>query len=147
MAFYLLFVLLLLYLTYQDWKNRSVYWIIFPVLFVLNLYLNYIPTVYIDFLLNISIVLLQLTSIIIYLKIKGLRLSELFSKYFGFGDLLFLVVLSLSFKVDTFLIFNIVSLVFAILFSLMLKLKSIPFAGIQSFFLSVYIIYNHLILG
>lgn len=140
----ILFVLLLLYLTYHDWKSRSVYWVVFPLLFGLNLYLNSNnDNLFFTYLQNMFIVLLQVASILVYLKIKGYKPSELFSKYFGLGDVLFLGVLGLSFTTEHFLLFNIFSLIGAIGLSLILKLKTIPFAGIQSALLSGYILYNN----
>ncbi len=145
LALSIVFILTLIYLSYQDFKSRSVYWIVFPILFALSFYLNFQYYLIEVYLLNLLVIALQIFTILIYLKIRGLKPAELFSKYFGLGDLLFLLVLCISFTLEHFLLFNICTLMFAIVVSYLMKLKTIPFAGIQAAFLSIYIIFNNII--
>lgn len=143
---YPLFICILIYLSYQDFKHRSVYWLVFPILFALNFYLNFHAINIVEYVFNLLVVVLQILTVIAYLKFKGLKPLEIFTKYFGLGDLLFLLVLCMSFNLEYFLLFNISTLILAISISYIFKLLTIPFAGIQSASLSIYLLFNIYIL-
>lgn len=142
-----LFISLLIYLIYYDWKSRSVYWVVFPVLFGLNICINFSDNLMERWLLNSAIILLQLCSILLYLKMKNYAFKDLFDKYFGLGDLLFLFVLSLSFNIEQYLVFNICTLLVSLVLAKLLKFGTVPFAGIQAIFLTIWTIWTSFLLG
>lgn len=141
----LILLLILGVILYQDYKNRLVYWFLYPItgILVFAIQLHYIPIelVFVNSVLNISFVTFLLAVCFIYLKLKKMS----FQNSFGMGDVLFFIFISFSFATVSF----IVLFVFALLFSLVLhfvfknknQLKTVPLAGYMAlFFAAVYIV-------
>jgi hypothetical protein len=143
-AFYIISIYLLLRLFFEDWRTRSVNWYLFPSILVCSYFINskvienYLPNV----ITNLAIVLIQLITIVLYLKFKKYDWRNLTSNYFALGDILFLLVLSFSFETELFLMFNICSILLSIIIARIWKLKTIPFAGIQSLLLAFVLAFN-----
>lgn len=146
-------LILLLVILYQDLKYRSVLWIIFPLLTGIFLYTNYIAIpvneIMENFLLNVGFLLIQLMSITLYFSLKSKRFIWVPDNYLGWGDIVFLFSLSFLFSPINYILFFIISLIFAVpVFWIIKKYQheeisvSVPLAGIQAGFLIILFIIN-----
>ena len=143
LLFQVVAVTLLLIIFFQDMKSRSVYWILFPLLTAVLLYIEYKgDTILINSiqstLINLGFLIFQLVVLTIYFSIKNKALVNITESLLGWGDILLLISISVYLSVLNFLFFYIVSLVVTLLiwvcwgmFSSK-KIKYIPLAGFQS---------------
>lgn len=153
---YLLAAIGLLSIAYQDFKDRTVYWFLFPFLFVVLGILSTAKTgieqTGMNALVNSAFVALQLLLATTYFSLKNGKLTNLFANYFGVGDLLFLFSISVGFSFVNFIAFYIISLLLTILLFIAVVIKQqnrayqIPLAGAQALFylllLTIYTINN-----
>lgn len=136
-------VLVCAVIAFQDFKERMVSWILFPITGVLLalLYIwntsfeQFYPFVFTNMLL-ISVIVLVLFLYTTYIaRMKFLNVS------FGLGDLLFFYAFALGFPTLTFLILFVGSVLFALAVFMLSKTKqddeSVPLAGLMGFFLIV----------
>ncbi len=141
-----LLIILLIILFLQDLRYRAVSWIIFPAIFLLTFYyqLHWIEfeSLLYQFAINLFLVFFQISFLIVYLRITKRSWRELTSKYFAWGDILFLLILGLCFPVYFFLFFLITSIILSIIVSLILRFKTVPLAGFQSILLALVLVFN-----
>lgn len=140
-------LLSLLFLFYQDWKYRAVYWLTFPVIFVLFISFSYSKTGINELAwhsgLNLAFLLLQIIILTLYFSLKQRKLIILTRSHLGLGDILFLSCTAFYLSPLNYLIFYISSLCFVLLFTAATRLRKnntswkIPLAGIQALFLAV----------
>lgn len=144
---YVIFIFLLSILFVQDWKSRSVHLYLFPCILTCAIYVNtnLIANYKFVVLINLVIVLIQLSTIILYLIIKKYPWRKLTTNYFALGDILFLLILSFCLTTELFLIFNICSILISLFIARAMKLKTIPFAGIQALMLALILMFNVII--
>ncbi|TXK78960.1 hypothetical protein FT986_03590 [Mesonia sp. K4-1] len=140
-------ITVLLYIFLQDFKDREVYWFLFPIVGILTGFLHFNEVLREVFLLtliyNILFVLFIFMLTLLYIKLK---LKEKFSHVFGYGDLLFFIAITFSFSTFSFIVLFVMSLIFSLSLHIILKNKSshssVPLAGYMSlFFLSTYLAY------
>ncbi|WP_426672068.1 hypothetical protein ACPPVU_12635 [Mucilaginibacter sp. McL0603] len=135
----------------QDFKSRSVYWFVFPVLLLAFLALQCkqqieLVAVWHPALINIAFLILQFLLLSAYFSLKNKRLINILDQMLGLGDILFLICLTVYLPVLNFLIFYILSLVVALIcwaiwqFFAVRKDKEIPLAGMQAMLLMVLLI-------
>ncbi|MGY0407587.1 MAG: hypothetical protein ACWIPJ_04430 [Polaribacter sp.] len=143
----LLFILLLGILFYQDIKERKVsVWILVSGILVGGM-LHFMEQQSIVFLsnigINISFVVLIFGILWLYAKLK---LKKKIFNVFGEGDLLFFLLLAVSFPIVSFLMVFVFSLIFSLIIFILLKNrfkeKTVPLAGLQSLFLGLFLIAN-----
>jgi hypothetical protein len=141
MALNILMIFLLLWIFYQDMKERQVTLVLLLLLTLVGGFLNYqkqiLEIFLISSILNTMVILMVVLILWMYAKFK--LKSELFH-VFGTGDLLFFFFLAVSFPITTFLVVFSSSLIFSLLVSIALKKrmkKWIPLAGLQALFLSL----------
>lgn len=141
-----LFLTGLLVLVYQDFKDREVTFLVFPFLLIVGAVLHY-RTQYIEiFLLNL-IINLGLLSVVLLMLLLYVRLviKKKFNQAIGSGDVLFFIVIAISFPSITFSVLFSASLFFSLIIYQLLKPKigkNIPLAGLQSLFLFFIIVSN-----
>ena len=132
---------------YQDTKERSVYWFLFPIVAFAAGYLYYTNTLFELFwrtsIANLGIIALIFLVLQAYSKFK---LKTDVKEVFGLGDALLFIGLCVAFPNVTFIIFFVFSLLFSLLLHFVLKnkmkVKSVPLAGYMSaFFIGVYFIH------
>ena len=134
-----LIIITLCYITYQDLKERQVYFVLFPVLGSL-MSLKHIFNSFRDpFLyavgINLIVIAFMMLSIYLYSKLK---LNQKFFKVFGLGDLLIFICMALGFSSLNFIIIFVFSLIFSLLIHLVLRDRgTVPLAGYMSLFLIV----------
>lgn len=128
-------------ISYQDFKDREVYIIIFPVLITLLGFLHYQNVEQIHFLYAIGIntgVLIGIMGLLYLYTILKLKRS-FFKEVFGTGDLLFFIALAAGFPTITFIVVLVFSLFFSLLVSIIVQKKqeqnTVPLAGYMALFL------------
>ncbi|WP_457617863.1 hypothetical protein [Lutibacter sp.] len=137
----------LLWVAYQDFKERKVYSFLFLISGGLLTSLHISNTNLIQFLIssgiNLSFIGVLLTILMLFSKII---FKKSFNQTFGWGDLLFFIVMALSFPTITFLVLFSFSLFFSLLVFLLFKsrwnYKTVPLAGLQALFVMGVIILN-----
>jgi len=148
LLFLFLFVCLLI-IAYQDFKYKSVSWLLFPVLLIISFFISVLQIkfnrLFISFFYNFSFITLQLIILTIYFSLKKKRFVSIINNFLGLGDVLFLIAVAFLFLPVNFILFNITGFFFTLLiFSFALFGKSthyrIPLAGTLSFLLNVLIV-------
>lgn len=135
---YIVIGAILLAVAYEDFYYREVKWIFFPALGLLLVFCRGLIVEY--FLVNLLFLIFLLGSGFCYLFFKTGKISNPFASYFGLGDLLFLMALATWFHPVFFVLFNVLSLLIALILHYILhslsklyrRHESVPLAGIQS---------------
>jgi hypothetical protein len=136
-------ILLILFgiIFYQDYKERLVYWFLFPLVALCSgflFYNNTLPELFVaSVLLNLLFVSVLLLIIFVYSKFI-LKTSP--KDTFGLGDVLLFLSIIFSFSTVSFLVILVFALCFSLVIHLFLKkyskLKTVPLAGYLSLFFS-----------
>lgn len=141
----ILLVLSLFMVFLQDFKERQVYWFLFPIIGILSGLLFYRSTLpelfYASIIVNTVFVSLLIFILFIYSKFK---LKTRFFSAIGLGDLFLFLVLSVSFSSVSFVVIFTGALIFSLILHLLLtkvnKTITVPLAGyISLFFLISYV--------
>lgn len=136
----------LLSVLFQDVQYRKIH-IVFPPLIYVFLFLSInvdsIKLVEIS-LYNSLFFVLVLLVLVIYMSIKNKQFLNPFQNYFGLGDLLFYLAITPAFMLRNYIVFFILSMMFAIFMHLVLKKimkdQSVPLAGFSALFLMLMIL-------
>ncbi|MDG5490644.1 hypothetical protein [Psychroserpens sp. SPM9] len=124
---------------YQDYKDRQVYWFLFPLVGLCSGILFYKSTLpelfWSSIILNSVFIAFLLLVVLLYSKLTlNLKISEAF----GSGDAFLFTVLIFSFSTVSFLIIFVFALLFSLVIHLLLKkysaVKTVPLAGYLSLF-------------
>ena len=133
---YLIIILPLLFIIYEDFKYRAIHWV-WLVLFTL-LILFFKPLILPHIIINFLLVGIQLLGLTVYFSLKSRKLINITKDFLGIGDILFFLPLTMLFTPENFIWFFICSLLFT-LFSFLLqqafsplKKKTIPLAAWMS---------------
>lgn len=146
-AFSLLTITFLGFITYEDFRYRAITWFVFPlaatVIIADNIYSE--TMVLVDIFLNVFYIAVQLIIITVYLSIKNKRFVRIWTGYLGAGDILFFLILCLFFSPVNFVLFYLGSLVITVIVVVVMRkfhssFSLIPLAGIQSALLAILII-------
>lgn len=139
----LLLVGIFLFVFIQDYKDREVFWFLYPgigiLAFVLQMEFVSIYTALLNISLNLLFILILLLVCYTYTKFKLQR--SFLKEVFGLGDVLFFIFIAFSFAIVSFLILFVFALVFSLLLHLILQYKqtekTVPLAGYMSLFFGV----------
>lgn len=137
----LLFCLIILFI--QDWKYRKIHLVLPLVIFAVSFFL--IPVKKYDLaeivLYNTIFFIITLGILTLYMSLKSKKFLNPFLHYFGLGDLLFYISIAPLFILKNYILFFILSLLFAILLQLGLKKfmkeNTVPLAGFSALFLII----------
>jgi hypothetical protein len=138
MILYTLGTIFLLTLIYQDFKFRKISWVLLPLLFTVLVLMAAQHFNWKDasknFGINASFLLLQFVLLSVYFSIRKKKLTNIFDSMIGWGDILMLLVLCMAFSPMNFIFFYLSSLIFSVVFFLIIRLKNntVPLAGMQS---------------
>lgn len=146
----LLFCLIVVF--FQDWRYRKIHIVLPFVIFGITFFL--IPVKRYDLFeivfINTGFFLITLSILTLYMSLKSKKFLNPFQHYFGLGDLLFYVAVSPLFLLKNYILFFILSLLFAIILQFGLKKfikeESVPLAGFSSLFLFIILLKDHFIL-
>lgn len=128
---------------FQDYKDRTVYWFLYPIIGILVLILQ-IQIIPIDIALinsgfNLSFVIFLLVFCYLYARIKLKK--SLLQSVLGLGDVLFFIAIAFSFSIVSFLVLFVFSLIFSLVLHMALQYKqteqTVPLAGYMSLFFAV----------
>ncbi|WP_410505351.1 prepilin peptidase [Flavobacterium sp. JLP] len=142
-------MLCLIVIFIQDWKYRKIH-IVLPILiFSLSILIisikNYDWVKIIAF--NLSFFLITLSILTTYMSLKSKKFLNPFQHYFGLGDLLFYAAITPLFLLKNYILFFILSMIFAILLQFGLKKfikeETVPLAGFSSLFLFIMLLKDH----
>ncbi len=153
-VFSLPILIVLGFITYEDFKFRAVTWYLFPLLALIILIEDIV--VYTTamslhvFVINFLFIIVQLIAVTLYLSIKNKKWVWIWEQYLGLGDILFLLVLCLFFSPVNLVVFYISSLLLTVIAVLLLRkiypsFVIIPLAGLQSGCLAALIIIDLLV--
>lgn len=139
--------IVLLAIAWQDFKFRAVYWWLFVLLMAglsaLTILGSSASAIGTNLLHNGSFLGVQLLFLTLYFSVKQKRLVNIFADYFGLGDLLFLLSITVYLPFLNYLFFYLFSLLAVILVSIGSKAlrknsnPKIPLAGEQAVMLLV----------
>lgn len=138
----IILVMTFILIFYQDFKERQVYWFLFPIFGLCSAILFYNSTLpelfYVSVGMNLIFISILLLVVFLYSKLK---LKSKFSEVFGLGDVLLFIALIFSFSTLSFLIVFVFSLLFSLLMHFALKhyskFQSVPLAGYMSLFFAL----------
>ena len=136
----------LLAVFFQDWKYRRIHVGLPLVIFLCSFYvIQYENKILFKIIIyNLVFFLLTLSILIIYMSLKTRKFLNPFQNYFGLGDLLFYVAIAPLFILQNYILFFILSMVFAIGLQMGLKKiireKTVPLAGFSALLLLMLII-------
>jgi chromate transport protein ChrA len=126
---------------YQDFKERAVWWFLFPVfgivagLLHLNESLSFL--FFKSLLFNLTAIGIILVISFFYTRFK-MKINFL-KEAMGLGDIIFFLALTLAFPTNTFIVLFVFSLIFSLMLHLVISRKqkdtTIPLAGYASLFL------------
>ncbi|SEE06955.1 hypothetical protein SAMN04487765_1287 [Tenacibaculum sp. MAR_2010_89] len=145
----LIFILFLLLIFYQDFKNRSVVLYLFLLGVISGGVLHYKNSLLEEFLINVllNVGFIAVLTVVLFLYSTFIMKKKLLETI-GVGDFLMFIVFACSFPIGTFLVVFSTSLIFSLLLFLILKnqlqYKTVPLAGFQSLFLSLLLLLNWL---
>lgn len=132
----------LTFISYQDFKERQVYWFLFLLLALFLGWLHFNHSITAQIFLYYTLLNLILVTLIVVLLYSIVRfiLNKKFLNYsLGLGDILFFYAFAFGFPTLTFSILFANSLVLSLLIFMLFKKrfrqKTIPLAGIMSLFI------------
>lgn len=140
--------LVMLIITYQDIKDRSIHWLTIPVLFIGLLWWQNFDWFYlIETGKNILFIISVLLILTLYMSIKHGSFQNITTSYFGWGDILFLFAITPSFTNQGFMIFFILGTLLVLIVSLILLRFSpsftlIPYAGLFALLLNGFLLFS-----
>ncbi len=130
----------------QDWKYRQIHVVLPITVLILSFYIVRQKN---DFFFttssyNVLFFLTTLGILTLYMSIRNKRFLNPFQNYFGLGDVLFYVAVAPLFLLQSYILFFIFSLIFALVLQVGLKKiskeKTVPLAGFAALFLCIMIV-------
>lgn len=120
---------------YQDLRFRGIQWFFFPLILMFSIVLNW-GKCWDSVFYNLAFIAFCLGGLTVYLSIKEGRLINITQGFFSWGDILILIALTPLFTFETFVLFftigTVLTLVFHLLTSLIVRQNTIPYAGYMS---------------
>ena len=126
---------------FQDYKDRAVWWFLFPFFAIIAGYLHFIESLSWMFLPSIMFNLAAVAGIFLigFLYARFKMKINFLKGAIGPGDILFFLGLTLAFPSETFLVILVFSMIFSLLLHGFVSSKqhnqSVPLAGYASLFL------------
>jgi hypothetical protein len=137
----------LIFMAWQDFKFRAIYWWLFVLVFMLlgqiKLSQSNWQVLLNDWVANVAFLALQILCLSVYFSCKERRWVNIFKQHLGLGDLLFLFSITCYFSFFNYILFYVMSLLVCLLLSLLINVYSanfkakIPLAGMQAIVLCV----------
>ncbi len=133
MALITLYMLLIL-IFWEDLKERSVHWFLFPLLFIGGLWFRDFQINWEDLGMNLLFLCVLFGGLTVYLSLKLGKLVAITKAHFGWGDILFLLAITPFFSFFNFVLLFTFGTIAVLLIHVIVSLfvsgpKSIPFAG------------------
>lgn len=130
------------YIAVQDFKERKVFWFLFPIamiLFGLTHFMNIGESnIFMDYL-SLNILLVTLVIILLFGYSRFIAKTKFLNHSLGLGDILFFYAFAAGFPTFTFVVLFANAILFSLLSFLVLKkklkLQTVPLAGLMGLFL------------
>lgn len=138
--------LCLLLVFFQDWKFRRIHVILPLVIFLCSFYIICQGNIsqFKNIAFNLVFLGLTLGILTTYMSLKNKQFLNPFQNYFGLGDLLFYAAIAPLFVIQNYILFFILSMIFAIGLQMGLKKiiteQTVPLAGFSALFLCIVIL-------
>jgi hypothetical protein len=142
MHLYFVYSLLAL-IAFQDFKERQVYWFLFPILFLLGFIEKPLSDTFIQVALNLLFLSFIFLLLLIYFLCIRQRPLQFLHSQMGLGDIFFFIALSSFFPFPDYALFFCISLILALLLSapfFILNSITIPLAGLQAVCLAIILV-------
>ena len=143
-------IILFVFIAYQDFKDRAVYWWLYALVFVaFTISKIYTGQYNYEFaLINGLFLILQYLLVIIYFSLKNRKMTWLLTDQFGLGDALLIFVLACFMNTSDFLFIYLVSLIASVIWVGYKYLKekqtpSVPLAGVMAIASLMIIVSNY----
>jgi hypothetical protein len=139
-------LLCLLAVLFQDWKYRRIHVGLPLLILIFSFYVIQLESKFLIRIIayNLAFFILTLSILTLYMSIKNKRFLNPFQNYFGLGDVLFYVAIAPLFILQNYVLFFILSMIFAIALQIGLKKIStentVPLAGFSALLLFMVII-------
>src|SRR5690606_14005291 len=133
-------------MSFQDFRDREVSWVLFPILGLSLALLHWSQVDVTVFLVSVlgNIIIINCILLILWTVTKYLLRKEFLNMAFGLGDALFMYALALGFPTVTFIYLLVGSIGFSLVAFLVLnrshKMETVPLAGLMGIFLIVVIL-------
>lgn len=135
--------LLLIIILVQDVRSRAIWWFLPPLLFADLLWLQWEQIVWSSLLLNLLFIIGIMAFLVLYISLRFGNAKELFKRYFGLGDLLFLLAITPICTFREFILLFTAGTIFTLVIfgigQLIRKRTTIPYAGYFSLVLLIYV--------
>lgn len=145
-ALIITFVLLLIILI-QDVASRSIWWFLPPLLFGALIWLRFDEITWIGMAFNIGFIVVLMTLLTGYIRLRWGKLQHPFKEHFGWGDLLFILAITPLLPFQNFVYFftagTFLTLVIHFIATAFRKQTTIPYAGYFSLVTLTYLILLH----
>jgi hypothetical protein len=144
-------LLSLLFVFFQDWKYRRIHVTLPIAIFSLSFYIIQQQSNIVLKIMSYNTVffLITLSVLTIYMSLKNKQFLNPFQNYFGLGDLLFYIAITPLFLLQKYILFFILSMIFAVVMQLglkkIIKQESVPLAGFSALFLIMIILNDTLL--
>jgi hypothetical protein len=137
------------FIAFQDFKERKVFWFLFPLAMVLFGLLHYLQSIAPEIFFYYALInFLLITCIIatLFIHTRFILKKAFLNHSLGLGDILFFYAFGLGFSSVTFIVLLVGAVVFSLLafllFKKRLKLDTVPLAGLMGFFLVFVILFS-----
>lgn len=136
----------LLFVFFQDWKYRHIHVTLPIAIFSFSFYITQQQSNIVLKIISYNSIffLITLSVLTIYMSLKNKQFLNPFQNYFGLGDLLFYLAITPLFLLQKYVLFFILSMIFAVVMQLGLKRftkqETVPLAGFSAFLLIMVIL-------
>ncbi len=136
-------------IVFQDFKERKVFWFLFPLAMLLFGLVHYLHVIELTIFFHhtlINSLLITCIITILFIHTRFILKKVFLNHSLGLGDILFFYALGLGFPTVTFIVLFVGAIIFSLfvflLFKKTLKLETVPLAGLMGFFLVFVILFN-----
>tara|TARA_B100000508_G_scaffold141092_1_gene146498 strand:- start:181437 stop:181940 length:504 start_codon:yes stop_codon:yes gene_type:complete len=140
--------IIMVVISYQDLKDRSIHWITIPLLFLSLLWWqDFSISALVETVKNLLFILVILFFLTVYVSFKHRSYQNITESYFGWGDILFLLAITPAFSNQVFMLFFIGCTIVVLIISLILMkmtptFEVIPYAGLFALLLNGFLLFS-----
>ena len=142
----LFLIVVLIFVFFQDLKNRTIHVGLPIAVFLLSVFINYLSRdLELKFIAyNMAFILINIIGLVLYFSFKNKRFINPIDRFIGLGDLVFFLAITPLFHLKVFMLFFIFGLLFSLLIHMVFvffkQKKTIPLAGYFSLFFIINVI-------
>jgi hypothetical protein len=137
-------LVLLLTILIQDVVSRSIWWFLPPLLFGAIVWWRFDSILWISIAFNIAFIVLLMTLLTGYIRLRWGKLQHPFKEHFGWGDLLFILAITPLLPFPHFVYYftagTFLTLIIHLIATAFRKQATIPYAGYFSLVTLIYLI-------